>query len=390
MGDGLLTAAEVGVKISKWMYHVRRFDVADAEMWRAEINEDMKHMEFDQDLKLYSQLAEYRHNLMLSHVKPHYKEDNYINIDDLTQKIDDENAEVAGFLKYYASLFKGMNEFRNGNFVNAITFYKQGEKYVTDIDCEAEKAEYFFKLAEVYYNMKQTYFSMHYAMLAKDTYSAYDNYEKEKIRCQFVIAGNLIDSERHDEALCVFQDALEKAEDIGDRYFLGLANYNVGMCLHQMGELDESLPYLNESIKMYEIDGAHNLKRALFTLAHVLYKRDNYVEAGIVYSRGYSLCQEDADMVTLSKYKFLLHLYVEKQNSCKIEGDLGVLEAQEHLADVEELSIDAAHFYSKIGKLSESNRMYKKSIEVRRKIQRGGLLYEDYNGSGNVNFFSRT
>ncbi|MGG4362812.1 Rap family tetratricopeptide repeat protein [Bacillus subtilis] len=390
MGGSLLSSAEVGVKISKWMYHIRKFNVADAEMWRAEINRDMENVEFDQDLKLYKQLVDYRHDIMLSHVKPINVTREYVDFGELSHEIEFQNKEMSGLLHYYAYLFRGMSEFRNGNFVVAITYYKQAEKYVVNVKDEAEKAEYYFKLAEVYYNMKQTYFSMHYAVLARDTYRNINNYGNEVARCQFVIAGNLLDAERHNEALDIFKAALDYIKSGGDHYFLGLAYYNVGMCLHQMGRLNDALGYLDESIKIYRRENSHNLKRALFTKAHVLYKLDRDTEANVLCCEGEDLCKKFEDELTSAKYKFLKHLYIEKENSCKIEGDLRILEENDHLADVEELAIDAADYYTRIGRLEEANKLYKKSILTRKEIQRGGIFCEDYDGSGNVNFFSRT
>lgn len=60
--------------------------------------------------------------------------------------------------------------------------------------------------------MKQTYFSMNYANRALKIFKKYDEYAVQTMRCQFIAAGNLIDSLEFEMALQQFSKALDIAE----------------------------------------------------------------------------------------------------------------------------------------------------------------------------------
>lgn len=53
-----------------------------------------------------------------------------------------------------------------------------------------DKAEFFFKMSEVYYYMKQTYVSMDYARQAFEIYSEQTTYDIRMIQCQSLFGAN--------------------------------------------------------------------------------------------------------------------------------------------------------------------------------------------------------
>lgn len=108
---------------------------------------------------------------------------------------------------YYYNFFRGMYEFRNGEYTKAITYYKKAERKIPTISDKIEKAEFYFKLSEVYYHMKMTHISMHYAELSYNIYKKHELYSVRRIQCHFVIAGNYDDLENHEKALPHLQEA---------------------------------------------------------------------------------------------------------------------------------------------------------------------------------------
>ncbi|AGE63051.1 hypothetical protein [Bacillus subtilis] len=139
-----------------------------------------------------------------------------------------------------------MYHFRTRDLVIALTYYREAEKYLDLLDKNAntDKAEFYFKMSEVYYYMKETHFSMNYAQRAysifKEQKDAQGNltYGKEMVQCQFVIFGNWLDKMCYEDALETAEKALNDAIKIGEQHLIGSAHFNVGLCYNNLEELD--------------------------------------------------------------------------------------------------------------------------------------------------------
>lgn len=155
-------------------------------------------------------------------------------IDDLdsayeTIKEMEEQGQLTGMLEYYYFFFTGMYEFRRKELTTAISAYRIAETKLSEVEDEIEKAEFFFKVSYVYYYMKQTYFSMNYANRALKIFQKFDEYAVQTLRCQFIVAGNLIDSLEFERALQQFLNALEIAEYTKIPHLIGMSDGVLGL-----------------------------------------------------------------------------------------------------------------------------------------------------------------
>lgn len=174
-------------------------------MLKAEIERDIEVMEEDQDLLIYYQLMAFRHKIMLEYTLP--SDENRMELSEYLNKIEGHKKKLDNMRAYYYNFFRGMYEFRNGEYTRAITYYKKAERKIPTISDKIEKAEFYFKLSEVYYHMKMTHISMHYAELSYNIYKKHELYSVRRIQCHFVIAGNYDDLENHEKALPHLQEA---------------------------------------------------------------------------------------------------------------------------------------------------------------------------------------
>lgn len=89
-----------------------------------------------------------------------------------------------------------------------------------EVEDAIERAEFFFKVSPCVLLDEADLFLFTALKILKQ----YDAYAVQTIRCQNIIADNLIDSLYYERALDVFRDRLRIAESIG-------ADYLIGMCL---------------------------------------------------------------------------------------------------------------------------------------------------------------
>ncbi|GAB1306344.1 hypothetical protein OKN5_28130 [Bacillus altitudinis] len=248
-------SSHVGMKINEWYYHIQRFNVPDAEAYKEEIKSLLDDMEENQDLLLYFSLMEFRHKLMLDYLNPLENGKERANFRELAMKIKKDQEKLTGLLDYYFNFFYGMYEFENYEYLNAITFYKRAEKKLSLVSDDIERAEFNFKIAEIYYHMKQNHMSMHHIAQAIDCYKEKNTYTVRQIQCSFVIGLNYIDMGCPEKAMPHFEYALKKASDNSTKRLKGSALYNIGLSYFHNDELLMAIKYFNESIHSFKEQG---------------------------------------------------------------------------------------------------------------------------------------
>ncbi|MGF9792146.1 aspartate phosphatase, partial [Bacillus safensis] len=147
-----IPAAVVGQMINEWYRHIKRLNVTDAEMLRNEVRRELDVMEEDEQAVLYFQLMDFRHEQMLEYVNPSQNE---VNKADYLRAVEGEGKKLTGIMEYYVHFFQGMYEFSKGEYIKAIAFYRQAEKKLDKVADELERAEFYYKMSEIFYHMKQ-------------------------------------------------------------------------------------------------------------------------------------------------------------------------------------------------------------------------------------------
>ncbi|MFP7331066.1 response regulator aspartate phosphatase RapI [Bacillus subtilis] len=370
-------------KLNDWYTSIKNDQVEQAEIIKAEVERELLNMEKNQDALLYYQLLEFRHEIMLSYMK--FKE-----IEDLhnayeTIKEIEEQGQLTGMLEYYFYFFKGMYEFRRKELTTAISAYRIAESKLSEVEDEIEKAEFFFKVSYVYYYMKQTYFSMNYANRALKIFREYEEYAVQTVRCQFIVAGNLIDSLEYERALEQFLNSLEIAKESNIDHLIAMSHMNIGICYDELKEYKKASQHLILALEIFEKSKHSFLTKTLFTLTYVEAKQQNYDVALTYFRKGRLIADKSDDKEYSAKFKILEGLFFSDGENQLIKNAFSYLTSRKMFADVENFSIEVADYFHEQGNLMLSNEYYRMSIEARRKIKKGEIINEnqpDSIGSG--------
>jgi len=376
--EQLISSSKVGLKINEWYKYIRLFSVADAEILKDEVGQEIECMEEDQDLLLYYSLMCFRHQLMLDYLEPKTMNEERPKISDLLEKIESKQSDLKGILEYYFNFFHGMYEFEQYEYLKAISFYNRAEKKLAVVPDEIERAEFHYKVAEVYYHMKQTHMSMHHIVQAIGTYKAHETYSIRVIQCSFVIGLNYLDMEYPEKAIPHFMNALKQAQEIKMPRLIGSSLYNLGLCSFATGNMEKALEYFKEGVSIYESNSLHNSSRLLdilLMLAKTHFKLSNTVDGKQVCEQGLMLSKELNDDVLGKMFDFLMGLFVENDKD-RLFKILDYLESKAMLSDVEDLATDAAMYYNVNEDHKVATAFYEKVLYARKQIQRGDCLYE--------------
>ncbi|MEK5495858.1 Rap family tetratricopeptide repeat protein [Bacillus sp. FSL M8-0077] len=366
-----VSSAKIGQKINEWYQNIKRLNVTDAEMLRSEIRRDLDIMEEDEQAVLYFQLMEFRHEQMLEYMNLGARK---LNKAEYLRSVEGQGRKLTGILEYYFNFFKGMYEFSQGNYITAITFYRQAEKRLDRVADEVERAEFYFKMAEIFYHMKQTQMSMYYIMLALDTYKAHPTYLVREIQSRFVVSGNYIDLNSSEKSLPHLDKALEKSHAIKDELMIGISLMNLGHCYSSLEKYQLALDHLEEA-EIYLKRHSH-IRAILYQQALIHFKLGNDELAKEYLQRGIDYLKSNPDQLFESLYDFLVNLYIKPLNLDDLKDILKRFDNIRGYPYLEELALESAEFYTKCERMEESVYLYQQMVYAQKQIRRGDCLYE--------------
>ncbi len=371
-----ITSAEVGMKINEWHRHIQKFNVTDAEMLKAEIERDIEVMEEDQDLLIYYQLMAFRHKIMLEYTLP--SDENRMELSEYLKKIEGHKKKLDNMRAYYYNFFRGMYEFRNGEYTKAITYYKKAERKIPTISDKIEKAEFYFKLSEVYYHMKMTHISMHYAELSYNIYKKHELYSVRHIQCHFVIAGNYDDLENHEKALPHLQEALKGAELLKSKntHIYATAFFNLGNCYHKMDNLNKAARYIEQALVQYRKINSDVLPQAYHDLALIYFKQGKKEQAMDCFRKGIRSAVDFKDELFMNLFEALDVLYIRNGDTPKLLNIFSRLENGKGYPYLEELALLGGNLFDYNGKIEDSIICFKKMVYAQKQISKGECMYE--------------
>ncbi|AVI27171.1 tetratricopeptide repeat protein [Bacillus velezensis] len=373
-------------KLNDWYTHIKNDHLDQAGRIKKEVEKDLKNMEESKDVLLYYQLLEFRHELLVNYMNSEKTEE--LNSSYLAMKRLEDQGNVTGMLEYYFHFFMGMYEFRRKKLTAAITSYRKAESKLTEIDDEIEKAEFFFKVAYVYYYMKQTYFSLNYAYRALEIYTKYDDYFIQRIRCQFILGGNFIDSLEYEKALEIFMESLKIAEEIQVDYLIGMAHINIGICFDELKNYGSAASHLEKALYLLEV-GTHSfVAKTLFILTHVKIKQGDKDSADIYFQKGREFVKKTNDAEYTAKFKILEGLYFSNGEYDLISDAFAYFDSMKMYADLENYAVEVARFFYQMQDFQRSSEYYMLSVEAKNKIKKGEIINENqssYLGSSGVN-----
>lgn len=366
--SGLIASQEVGNMLNTWNLAIQKGDLSAAIEMQDDIDRAIDLMEENQDILLYYQLLSFRLKLKLQNIsrnldKPFFQRNAPDEKEEKTNKL----------MSYYFYFYNGIYHDYLQDYDKALSYFRIAEKKLAYVDDEIEKAEFHYKIAVLFYDLKMTFLSKYHAQIACDTFNAHETYIKRQINCRMLHALNLIDQFEYDKARALFSEAENMIESINDNHLIIHLYYNMGFLESKKGNLEEASALFRRTLSYKEIENQDLLKmRCLYELSRIeISSKSNdaieWIDLGI------SLSEQVNHNVFQIKFKLLKELLYEKNQSQlnNINNLCLELEEKRVWVDLEEILVDVAKYLEGRGLLKQSLNYYKRALLASQYVGKG-------------------
>lgn len=366
--SGLIASQEVGNMLNTWNLAIQKGDLSAAIEMQDDIDRAIDLMEENQDILLYYQLLSFRLKLKLQNIsrnldKPFFQRNAPDEKEEKTNKL----------MSYYFYFYNGIYHDYLQDYDKALSYFRIAEKKLAYVDDEIEKAEFHYKIAVLFYDLKMTFLSKYHAQIACDTFNAHETYIKRQINCRMLHALNLIDQFEYDKARALFSEAENMIESINDNHLIIHLYYNMGFLESKKENLEEASALFRRTLSYKEIENQDLLKmRCLYELSRIkISSKSNdaieWIDLGI------SLSEQVNHNVFQIKFKLLKELLYEKNQSQlnNINNLCLELEEKRVWVDLEEILVDVAKYLEGRGLLKQSLNYYKRALLASQYVGKG-------------------
>ncbi|MFX3618831.1 MAG: hypothetical protein ACE3JK_15085 [Sporolactobacillus sp.] len=362
-----LSSIDAAEEMNNWYKAIQDYDLQKSRLLQNKIKTILQNMEENQNVLLYYSLLDFRAQLMTE------KSDE--TAAEKLSELEQSKQYLNGVLSYYYSFFKGMYHFKNHRYASAISSYKMAEEKVDQLNDEVEKAECYYKLSQVYYEMQYNDLSIAYAQMALHLYQKYPDYMRNVFFLKIILAGNYLDQFHYREELCTLKEAIQLSNKIKDKRLIAIANLNMGIGYNQESFYKKAEFYIKKACLQFHTLKDQYFSKALLNLMETYVKSGLYSQAELVYRKGIKEASKWDDQEFITKFNLIKELLPSFGNRKMINHLFEILIKLNLYPDAENYSVEFARRFKEIGKLELATEYYEFNLSVK-KMKKEGISYE--------------
>jgi tetratricopeptide (TPR) repeat protein len=355
--DVTFNSEELKELLNLWYMNIKLKKVRAADKLKSEVSEQLAKGEATDDVVKLALLIHSRHHILCK---------NYPDADKLIRQVEGFSPYLKEEHLYYLHLFKGMYLYSTKDYYNAIEEYGQVEPYLTYIQDEIEKAEFFDLFASALYYLDYTNRSAIYAEKAIYIYQLYPTYEKKLTRMKNLIALNYIDMGEYDLAEEYLHSALQDTNTKQNVAVQMSIYHNLGLLYENKGLYSAAKRYLE---KILEYEDFENYVPTLYLLAKIAFAEEQF-------EKGQQLCEvafkrlgneNDQDF-----YWHLQILYTAKIDARRytttLKNAIDYFKKHNRMYELQKYADEIATFYSKEKNFEKANHYYRLALGYQNNI----------------------
>lgn len=316
MSTHAISTQDMSKWMEQWYNALLRHQLDEAVQWKEQVERTIMDMEEDQTLLIYYSLLILRHNLLTR---------DQAGLNQYAQSITPFEEQSGPLLTYYYHLFTGMYKAYEGAYNDALHHYISAEDYLKEIPDQMEKAEFHYRVASVYYHIRQTLLAFKHVKQAKALFDSDKAYVQNSADCENLLGLCYLANKDFAFAEDHLTRALNTAVTLEDEELALHIRYNFGFMYAEKGESDEAVRFL-KSVN----EAGFNREKASFLLAREYFKLGQAEEAFKGIEAGLEACRETENA------EYSHHLAVLKalhDESADEEKEMVVAKAIDYFSD---------------------------------------------------------
>ncbi|EOO23317.1 hypothetical protein IIU_07052 [Bacillus cereus VD133] len=314
----------------------------------------------DQNLLLYYSLLDYSYKVLIN--KSYVSRSDFDAVEKLTTKTIDE------YLKYYYHFYKAVHNTMIANYMEAMEQFEEAERLLEYIPNDIEKAEFNYKLGELYYHIQQPLLTIKHVMKAKDIYKKHEDYIINQIECDTILGLASVTLSQFEQGEELFIKCLDLAKKHNCTRLITLIQYNLGFLYAKQGICATAIRHLMD---VYKSERPYH--KTVFLLAREHFKLNEVEKAQGFLIQGFEL----ADVEYTHHFRILRAQYDEnyKQNlETAVTDGLNYFESQKLYGFIEEYSGILAKKLYQEGNHERASQYFNISYDAKELLQKGSAL----------------
>ncbi|PFI76988.1 aspartate phosphatase [Bacillus cereus] len=314
----------------------------------------------DQNLLLYYSLLDYSYKVLIN--KSYVTRSDFDAVEKLTTKTIDE------YLRYYYHFYKAVHNTMIANYMEAMEQFEEAERLLEYISNDIEKAEFNYKLGELYYHLQQPLLTIKHVMKAKDIYKKHEDYVINQIECDTILGLASVTLSQFEQGEELFVKCLDMAKKHNCTRLITLIQYNLGFLYAKQGISATAIRHLMD---VYKSEKPYH--KTVFLLAREHFKVNEIEKAQEFLTQGFEL----ADVEYTHHLRILRAQYDEnyKQNlETTIADGLDYFESQKLYGFMEEYSGILAKKLYQEGNHEKASQYFNISYDAKELLQKGSAL----------------
>ncbi|WP_143594505.1 tetratricopeptide repeat protein [Terribacillus sp. 7520-G] len=331
-------------------YNVMKLERENEAAILAETIDAMKNASESEEERITADLLHIRYQVMRNEVR---------TAEELLEQFEARRHSLSRQNAYFYHYFKGQILFKKKKWKEAIRYYEYAENYMTE---EEEKADFYYKLANAYY---QTYIPALSALHTTKalSFAAVHKQQLHLAKCKLLLGLNHMEIRNFEQAERNLREVLDcqPAPHETSLDLTSMVHHNLGLLCFVQHLFDEAVNHFEKAVHS---DPCTHYMKSLYYLTESCFRANRIQDAMHYYHLGFAKSKEEGDVHYQWAFAMLHKQFVDRDSFEAVwTQGIDYFEATGEKDSVQYYSLRMAEYYMLKGEEEKANHYYRLAIQ---------------------------